>query len=60
MKDAKKKKMPGVVIEIGIPVKAPKKAKLEDAKKDKAAGIKEGSKADLAADKEIMKKFKHY
>jgi len=44
--------------EIGIPAKAPKAAKIADAKMDKAKGIKEGSKADLKADKAIMKKAK--
>lgn len=43
--------------EIGIPKNAPKAAKREDAKMDKAKGIKEGSKADLKADKAIMKKY---
>lgn len=43
--------------EVGMPANAPKKAKLEDAKADKKAGIKEGSKADLKKDREIMKKY---
>lgn len=43
--------------EIGIPANAPKAAKREDAKMDKAKGIKEGSKADLKADAKIMKKY---
>ena len=45
--------------EIGIPKNAPKAAKMEDEKADKKAHIVEGSKKDLAADKKIMKKYKH-
>jgi hypothetical protein len=44
--------------EIGIPKNAPAAAKRADDKMDKAKGIKEGSKADLKADKAIMKKYK--
>jgi len=43
--------------EIGIPKSASLKAKAMDDKMDKAKGIKEGSKADLAADKKIMAKY---
>ena len=43
--------------EIGMPKSASKKAKAMDAKMDKAKGIKEGSKADLKADKAITKKY---
>lgn len=44
-----------------MPLKsAPKAAKAEDERMDKAKGIKEGSKADLKADKAIMKKYKKY
>lgn len=44
--------------EVGMPANAPKAAKIEDAKADKKAGIKEGSKADLKKDREIMKKYR--
>lgn len=44
--------------EIGIPANAPKAVKKADEKHDKAKGIKEGSKADLKADKAIMKRHK--
>lgn len=44
--------------EIGMPKNAPKAAKREDAKIDKAKGIKEGSKADLKTDRAIMRKYK--
>lgn len=44
--------------EIGIPKNAPAAVKKADEKHDKAKGIKEGSKADLKADKAIIKKFK--
>jgi len=43
--------------EIGMKKNAPKAAKLADDKMDKAKGIKEGSKADLKADKKIMAKY---
>jgi hypothetical protein len=43
--------------EIGIPKGASKAAKREDAKYDKAYGVKERSKADLKKDRKIMKKF---
>jgi hypothetical protein len=43
--------------EIGMPKNAPKAAKRMDDKIDKAKGIKEGSKADLKADKAIMAKY---
>ena len=44
--------------EIGIPKNAPKSVKMADEKMDKAKGIKEGSKADLKADKALMAKAK--
>ena len=40
--------------EIGMGKGASSKAKAMDKKMDKVKGIKEGSKADLAADKKIM------
>ena len=43
--------------EIGIAANAPKAAKKADEVKDKKLGVKEGSKADLKADKAIMAKF---
>jgi hypothetical protein len=43
--------------EIGIRKNASAKAKRMDEKMDKAKGVKEGSKADLAADKKIMAKY---
>ena len=43
--------------EIGIPKSAPAAAKRADDKLDKAKGLKEGSKADLAADKKTMAKY---
>ena len=43
--------------EIGIVRSASKKAKQKDEKIDKKNGIKEGSPADLKADKVIMKKY---
>lgn len=46
--------------EIGLPANAPKAAKVADEKHDKAKGIKEGSKADLKADRKIMKRYKAY
>jgi hypothetical protein len=44
--------------EIGMPKNAPASAKKADDKLDKKKGIKEGSPADLKADKAIMKKAK--
>ena len=46
--------------EIGIPKDAPAAAKRADDKADKAKGVKEGSKADLKADRAILKRFKKY
>ena len=43
--------------EIGMKKGASAKAKAYDEKMDKARGLKEGSKADLRADKAAMKKF---
>lgn len=43
--------------EIGMSPKASAKAKAYDEKMDKAKGLKEGSKADIKADKAAMKKF---
>lgn len=43
--------------EIGIPKNAPAAAKRADDKLDKAKGLKEGSKADLKADKRTMAQF---
>lgn len=43
--------------EIGIPKNAPKAVKQADDKQDKAKGIKEGSPADLKADKAIVAKL---
>ena len=43
--------------EVGIPANAPKAAKKEDERKDKKLGIREGSKADLRADRAIMAKY---
>lgn len=44
--------------EIGMPKNAPKAAMKMDEKMDKAKGVKEGSRADIKADKVIVKKFK--
>ena len=44
--------------EIGIPKNAPKAVKKADEIMDKKAGVKEGSKADLKKDKEIMARYK--
>jgi hypothetical protein len=46
--------------EIGIPKKASGAAKAADEKLDRAKKIKEGSTADLRADKALMKKYKSY
>ncbi len=43
--------------EVGMPKGASKKAKAMDEKMDKARGLKEGSKADIKADKAIAKKY---
>jgi hypothetical protein len=43
--------------EVGIPKNAPAAAKKADDKLDKKKGLKEGSKADLAADKLTMAQF---
>jgi len=43
--------------EIGMPKGVSKKALAMDEKKDKAMGIKEGSKADIKADKAIAAKY---
>lgn len=43
--------------EVGMPKGASKKAKAMDEKMDKARGLKEGSKADLKADKAIAKNY---
>ena len=43
--------------EVGIPKGASKAAKAADERADKAKGIKEGSRADLKADKAIMAKY---
>ena len=44
--------------EIGIPKNALKAVKEADEIMDKKAGVKEGSKADLKKDKEIMARYK--
>ena len=43
--------------EVGMGKNASKKAKAYDEKMDKKKGLKEGSPADLKADKAAMKKF---
>lgn len=43
--------------EVGISKNAPKAAKREDEKFDKKYGVREGSKADLRKDRQIMKKY---
>lgn len=43
--------------EVGMPRNASKAAKTADAKADKKAGVKEGSKADLVKDKQIAAKY---
>lgn len=51
----------GVVVmskERGIPKNAPKSAKREDERLDRKYGIKEGSKADLRKDKQVMRKYR--
>ena len=44
--------------EVGIPKNAPPTVKRKDDAYDKAKGLKEGSKADLKADKKLMKQAK--
>ena len=44
--------------EIGIPKHAPRKVKKMDEKMDKEKGLKEGSPADLKADRKIMRDYK--
>lgn len=43
--------------EIGIPKDAPKALKKMDERQDKRLGIKEGSKADLAKDKKMVREW---
>ena len=44
--------------EIGLPKNATKAVKKADEIMDKKAGVKEGSKADLKKDKELMARYK--
>jgi len=43
--------------EVGMPKNAPKAAKVADEKMDKAKKVKEGTPADLKADKKIIKRY---
>ena len=44
--------------EIGLPKNAPKAVKKADEIMDKKFGVKEGSKADLKKDAELMRRYK--
>ena len=44
--------------EVGLPKNAPKAVKKADEIMDKKLGIKEGSKADLKKDAELMRRYK--